>query len=195
METQWARLVSRFELLGTQPAEMTVAAHLIVERIDVVRHVGDRQLSVFVDLFLDPLFLQAAEERLGDSIVPAVAFPAHTRLEVIRAAESPPCVAPVLRSLIGVNQRAARASSPHRHEHGVEHELAVNGGAGGPPHYHAREQIHDDGQVQPALPRANVGDVGDPGRVWPRGGKSSLQEIRDQDRWLTDSPAPYPIPM
>src|SRR5437667_11419681 len=79
VETLSARLVSRFELLGTQPAEMTVAAHLIVERIDVVGHVGDRQLSVFVDLFLDPLFLQAAEERLGDSIVPAVAFPAHTR--------------------------------------------------------------------------------------------------------------------
>jgi len=35
VETLWARLVSRFELLGTQPAEMTVAAHLIVERIDV----------------------------------------------------------------------------------------------------------------------------------------------------------------
>jgi tetratricopeptide (TPR) repeat protein len=62
VETRSARLVSRFELLGAQPAEMTVAPRSIVEGIDVVGHVGDRQLSVLVDLFLDPLFLQAAEE-------------------------------------------------------------------------------------------------------------------------------------
>jgi hypothetical protein len=158
VETLSARLVSRFELLGTQPAEMAVAARSIVEGVDVIRHVGCRQLSVLVDLFLDPLFLQAAEERLGDGIVPAVAFAAHTRLEVIRAAESPPRVAAVLGSLIGVNQRAARSSSsPHRHQHGIEHELSVNGGPSSPSHDHAREQIHDDGQVEPALPRPNVG--------------------------------------
>jgi hypothetical protein len=44
---------------------MTVAPQSIVEGIDVVRHVGDRQLPVPVDLFLDSLFLQAAEDRLG----------------------------------------------------------------------------------------------------------------------------------
>ena len=172
---------------------MTVAARSIVEGIDVVGHVGDRQLSVLVDLFLDPLFLQAAEERLGDGIVPAVAFPAHTRLEAIRAAESPPRVAAVLRALIGVNQRAARSSSPHRHQHGIEHELAVNRRPGGPAHDQAREQIHDDGQVEPALPRPNVGDVGHPGLVWPRRGELPLQEIRDQDRRLADRPAPRAI--
>ena len=62
METLSARLVSRFELLGTQPAEMTMPTGSIVEDINVVGHVGDRQLSVPVDLFLDPLFLQAAKE-------------------------------------------------------------------------------------------------------------------------------------
>jgi hypothetical protein len=36
----------------------------IVERIDVVGHVRDGKLAVLVDLFLDSLFLQAAEERL-----------------------------------------------------------------------------------------------------------------------------------
>ena len=74
VETLSARLVSRFELRWTHPAEMTVAPHSIVEGIDVVGHIGDRQLSALVDLFLDPLFLQAAEEGLGDGIVPAVAF-------------------------------------------------------------------------------------------------------------------------
>ncbi len=83
METLSPRLVSRFELLRTQTAQMTVAAGSIVEGIDLGGDVGDRQVSVLVDLLLDPLFLQTTEEGLGDGVVPAVALPAHTRLEVI----------------------------------------------------------------------------------------------------------------
>ena len=71
METLSARLASRFELLGTQSAEMAVTARSIVEGIDVLRHVGDRELPVLIDLFLDSLFLQAAEEGLDDGIVPS----------------------------------------------------------------------------------------------------------------------------
>ena len=66
METLSTWFVSRLELVRTQPAEMTVAARPIVEGIDAVGQVGDRQLAVLVDLFLDPLVLWAAEERLGE---------------------------------------------------------------------------------------------------------------------------------
>jgi hypothetical protein len=68
VETLSARLVRRFALLGTQRAEMTVPAGAIVERIDVVGQLGDRQLSVLVDLLLDPFLLEAAEEGLRDGI-------------------------------------------------------------------------------------------------------------------------------
>ena len=129
METLSPRFVSRFELLGTHAAEMTVAAGSIVERIDVVGHVGQRERSVLVDLFLDAFLLQAAEEGLGDGVVPAVALAAHARLEVIGATEAPPRIAAELRALVGMNQRAARPSATDRHQHGVEHELAVNGRA------------------------------------------------------------------
>ena len=57
METLSARFVSRLELVRTQPAEMTVTARPIVEGIDVVGQIGDRQLAILVDLFLDPFFL------------------------------------------------------------------------------------------------------------------------------------------
>src|SRR5471030_2712730 len=60
---------------------MTMPARSIVERLDVVGHLGDRQLSVLVNLFLDPLFFQTAEERFGHGMVPAVVLPAHTRLK------------------------------------------------------------------------------------------------------------------
>jgi hypothetical protein len=66
------RLMSGLELLRTDAAQMTTAASRIVEAIDVVRNIGDGQLSVFVDLLLDPLLLSTAEERLGDGVVPTV---------------------------------------------------------------------------------------------------------------------------
>ena len=90
---------------------MTVTARSIVEAINVISYLGDRQRSILVDLLLDSLLLQAAEEGLGDGIVPAVAFPAHTRLEANRPTESPPGVAAVLGSLIGM--RAQRMKQCH----------------------------------------------------------------------------------
>lgn len=79
VETLSSPPVSRFELFRTDPAEMAVAGRPIVKGIDVGRHVGGRQLSILLDLLLDPLFLQAAEARLGEGIVPAVALPAGAK--------------------------------------------------------------------------------------------------------------------
>jgi hypothetical protein len=56
---------------------------------------------------------------------------------MIRTAESMPRIAAELGSLIGMNQRASRPSSTHGHQHGVEHELSMNGGLGGPCHNQA----------------------------------------------------------
>jgi len=50
--------MSRFELLWAEPSEMTMSSGAIVEDIDVVGYISDRQLSVLVDLLLDPLLLQ-----------------------------------------------------------------------------------------------------------------------------------------
>src|SRR5262245_27370960 len=111
---------------------MTVAARSIVEGIDVVSQVGDRQFPIPIDLSLDSLFLQAAEKGLSDGIVPGVGFPAHARLKVIRAAESPPRVAAILRALIGMNQRAPRATAANGHQGGIHYQLAVNGRPGRP---------------------------------------------------------------
>ena len=62
VETLPARFVGRFELLRTQPPEVAVASCSIVEGIDVVSHLGGRQVSVFVDLLLDSLLLEAAKK-------------------------------------------------------------------------------------------------------------------------------------
>ena len=101
---------------GTEPAEVTVTAGSIVERLDVVGQFGDRELSVLVDVLLDPVFLEATEKGLRDGHCPSNCLSgSYSRLEMIRAAEAPPGVAAVLRALDGMNQGAARASSSHRH--------------------------------------------------------------------------------
>ena len=71
METLSTRPVSSFEVLPTQASEMTVTARLIVEGSDVRGQIGRRQISVLLDLFLDPFFLQATEQGLGDRVVSA----------------------------------------------------------------------------------------------------------------------------
>ena len=72
----------------------------IVEGIDVLRDVCDRELAVLVDMLLDPLLLQATEEGLGDRIVPAVALSAHAGLEMIRPTEATPGIGAELGALI-----------------------------------------------------------------------------------------------
>lgn len=53
------------ECLGTDSTQMTVSAGAIVERLDVVEHIGLGEFARFVDALLDAFFLQTAEERFG----------------------------------------------------------------------------------------------------------------------------------
>jgi hypothetical protein len=52
VETPPAWVVGRLELFGTESPEMTVAPRAIVERINVVSDVRDREVSALVDLLL-----------------------------------------------------------------------------------------------------------------------------------------------
>lgn len=99
---------------------MAVAAGSVVERFDVVEDIGARQIPSLVDALLDAFLLQAAEEGLGNGIVPAVASPAHARLKVVGCAESPEVVASILAALVAVDHRALlRLATPHGHQQGI----------------------------------------------------------------------------
>jgi len=92
---------------------MAVTTRSIVERLDVVGHISERVLAIPVDVLLDPLLLQAAEEGFRNRIVPTVAFTAHAQLKMIGATEASPGIAAVLGTLIGMDQRAAWPSSAY----------------------------------------------------------------------------------
>ena len=80
METLSLRLVSGLELLGTHAAQMTMTAGPIVERVEIVGDIGQRQHSVLVNLLLDPfLLLQAAKKGLDHGVVSAVALASKRR--------------------------------------------------------------------------------------------------------------------
>lgn len=66
---------------------MTVAARTVVEDLDVVECIGPGQLPGLVDSLADTLFLQAAEKRLPNRIVPIVATAARAGQQVVIATE------------------------------------------------------------------------------------------------------------
>src|SRR6266545_7877722 len=88
-----------------------------------------------------------------------------------------------------MNHGTARTPPAYGHRHGVEHQLAVNRRTRRPADDLAREEIHDDGEIEPALPRPNIGDIRRPDRARPRDGETPLQQVGDQDGWFADRPA------
>ncbi len=75
---------------------MAVASGSIVEHFDIVEDVCSRERACSVDFSSDPLLLEAAEERFGDRIIPAVPATAHAGIELVRFAEAKPVIASVL---------------------------------------------------------------------------------------------------
>lgn len=95
---------------------MAMPSAAVVERFDIIEDVGLGQISGFVEAFLYVFFLQAREERFDHRIIPTVATPAHTGLEVVGDAEASPVVAAELGALIGVHEYTTlRFSPPDRH--------------------------------------------------------------------------------
>lgn len=80
-----------------------------------------------------------------------------------------------------MNQGVHGLTSPNGHEKRVQYEFSGDRGFGGPADNAARIEVHDDGQIEPAFPRADIRDVGDPGVVRSVNGKPSLQGIGRQE--------------
>jgi hypothetical protein len=70
VDTPGASRRGPFKGLGTDAAEVTVAAGSIVKDFDVIKDVGTCELACFVDSLAYAFLLQAAEEGLGDGVVP-----------------------------------------------------------------------------------------------------------------------------
>gem|GEM_PF-2901560 len=192
VDTWAARPMCRFELDGANATEVAVSTDRIVEAFDVLGYVQGRRSAVRVDVLLDALLLQASEEGLGDCVVPAVRPPAHAGLKMVGLAEAPPCIAPILRSLIRVDQGLSGSPRTNGLQDSFQDQLSVNCRLDGPAYDFAREEVHDDGQVEPSLPGTDIGDVRHPCLVGLRHRELTLQQVGDQcmrlgNRDMTDA--------
>lgn len=73
-------------------------------------------------------------------------------------------------------------SPPHCHQQRVEHEFSGQRWLHRPTYDLAREQVHDDSEIEPCLPGPNVGDVGDPHAIGRLDGEFAINAIRCQNR-------------
>jgi len=187
VETLCRSTIVGFKLHWADAAEMTVSACGIVELVDVVCDISGGGFPVMVDVLLDPLLLEAAEEGFGDSVVPAIASATHARFQMIRFTEPPPRVTTVLGSLIGMDQCPLRSASANCHQDSIENELPMDCGPSSPAYDLPRVQIHHHRQVQPSLPRADVRDIRDPRAIRLADSELPFQQIGYQYRRFADA--------
>lgn len=89
----------------------------IVKDFDVIEDISPGKIPGFVDALADAFLFQAAEERFGDRIIPAVAAPAHAWFKIVGLAEAAPVIASVLAALVRVCRHGFLGlAPPNRHQ-------------------------------------------------------------------------------
>lgn len=93
--------------------QVAMATHRFLERVDVVGNVCQLGFSGLVDLLLDPLLLQPADEWLGYGVVQTACFAAHAGYQVNGLADPTPVIAAGLGALIGMDNGVSGSSAFH----------------------------------------------------------------------------------
>lgn len=141
----------------------------VVEELEVIEELGARRGPRGPRRGVDELDLQRREEALGDGVVPSIAPAAHAANDPVLRQHTLVVAAGVLTPTIRVVQRARQwPPTGQRHAEGVEGEVIRDVLAHRPTDSEARTEIEDYRQVEPALARRDVGDVGDPRLVEAR---------------------------
>ena len=92
-----------------------------------------------------------------------------------------------------MNDRLAWPPAANSHQYSVKHELAGYCLARRPPDNHSGEQVHDHCEVEPALPRSNVRNIGNPSHIRARDVEVALQDVWDELRSFGGSSIPGSI--
>ena len=133
-------------------------------------------------LVADQLGLVQRVEGLGQSIVVGIPLRAY-RGDCLAVGQSLPIAnGPVLHPTVGVMHQARQVSTgsfplPDGHLKGVQGQVGVQAGGGLPAHDSPREDIGDEGDVDPPGERTHVGDVGDPQLVRPERAEMPFDEV------------------
>ena len=80
-----------------------------------------------------------------------------------------------------MNDCSTRPASFHSHHDSIQDELSANRRSGRPTDDLAGKQVHDDSEVEPPLPRANVGNIRHPDLVRVTDIKVTFYEVGNED--------------
>lgn len=92
-----------------------------------------------------------------------------------------------LSALIRVhNDLACRLASPNRHHQGVQYDVPCQRRFHRPAHDLAGVEIDDHGEIKPALPGSDIGDIGRPDLIGAGDRELAIESIRRNDLWSVD---------
>jgi len=156
-----------------------VFAARIVEAVDVFEEGEFDLLAGLPVVPPDQFCLQRLEEAFDGRIVVTITPPTHGHLKPVLAQKLLIVVGAVLRSAIRVMNAAWwRPSDRDGHVQSPQGKILLHAVADGPADDSPREKINDHSQIDPALPRPDIGNVARPLLVRPARCEILLQEIR-----------------
>ena len=158
----------------------------IIERLDVVKQVGGRFGPGAITGAMHPLILQAIEETFRWRVIPTISLAAHRTHHAVFFQPDLKGMACILAAPVGVmHQPRRRLPAKPRHGQRIQHDVRRHLRFDRPADDFPVEQINDDGQIQPAFIRPNVGHVGGPNLVGRCGREVPVEQIlRDRQRVL-----------
>ena len=123
--------------------------------------------------------LECIEERLHGRVIVAVGRATHTHLNALGSKQRLVAIAGVFAASIRmVKQTGWQVPTSQRHVQRECDQVLIVLWGHGPSHNHARKQIQDDGQVEPALCRWDGRDIAYPLGVGAGSAKVSVEDIR-----------------
>jgi hypothetical protein len=151
----------------------------IVEAFDEGEYVALGLGPCGVLTMMDELCLESMEEALHRRIVEAIGLAAHRGGHDGGGESGAIGVRGILHAAVGmVDQSCGRPLSVNRHRECGRRQFGAQVIAHGPADDLAAVEIHDGGEIQPALVGWNVGDVGEPDAVGRRGREVAIDQVR-----------------
>src|SRR5204863_2070863 len=158
----------------------------VVEAFDIAKDIALGFCSCGVLPVMDELGFERVEEAFHRRIVVAVGLSAHGRLEASALKGATIVARGILDASIGVMHETSRwPPCLYGHPQGCQRKLSAQMIAHGPADDPTAVQVHDGGEVEPALIGLDVGDVGEPYLIWCGSGEAALQQVRGDRQVVT----------
>jgi len=128
---------------------------------------------------MDEFALECSEEAFHDGVVPAVPSAAEAAFDAMVAECPLVVVTGVLRPAVRMLEQAGLWQPlADRHRQCRQYDVGVQARLDGPADDAPREEVDDNGQVQPALVRSYVGDVASPDAIGARDVERPVEGVR-----------------